>query len=486
MAFSSIEFGLFFAAVLVAYALVPQKFRWAVLLAASFLFYSWLGKIYLPLALAVMIAITYLFGRRISDIKEIRERRKLLWAGIASILAIFIGFRYFNFFAKIIAGSAETTDAIRQPIVLTVGISFIAFQAISYMIDVFRGVTEHERHIGYFSLYLAYFPKLLQGPLETAGKLIPQLRSTRINSYENIRSGVVLFSWGLCKKVIIADRMAAIVNQVFGSVRYYDGLSLIVAVYAFAVQIYADFSGYTDMAIGLSRIFGVSLTDNFNQPYFSTSFADFWRRWHISLMNWLRAYVFTPLQIIWRDQRILGSAAAILIVFAISGLWHGVGLTFVIWGILNGLLVAGTFLYHEFVAPPKKAEGGGGVKKFIKIVVVFHLTCLLWVFFRANSVPDAIYVVTHIWRGVHGQLASIGGFERAVRIGQTRSDALLTGVLLLLYGGLEFLLYKRKMKFDELVTKNYFKIRWPIYLGIITAVILFSYRSSAQFVYFNF
>jgi alginate O-acetyltransferase complex protein AlgI len=486
MVFSSIEFALLFVATVAAYLLTRQKYRWIVLLSASLVFYAGLHALYLPATLVVIAMIAYLFGNWIQRAREAGRKRALLWLGILLILAIFAGLRYFSFLYRTFFAPWRTVDVVGQTALVTVGVSFIAFQAVSYLIDIYREVTVHESHIGYLVLYLAYFPKLLQGPLEHAGTIIPQLKATRINSYENVRSGILLFAWGLCKKLIIADRMAVIANQVFGNVAYYHGISLVVAIYAFAVQIYADFSGYTDMAIGISRIFSISLTDNFNQPYFSTSFADFWRRWHISFMNWLREYIFMPLQIIWRKQRTLGSIAAILVVFGVSGLWHGIGYTYIIWGLVNGLFVAGGLLFEELRRKRKWKKHDNALKNLVKIVVVFNLTCFTWIFFRSASIHDALHVLGNMAVGVPAQISSLGAFERAILVGMKRSQAALTAVLLIIFFTIEVILHRKRCKFDQLVLEKYPKLRWPIYCSMIAGIILLSFESGGSFIYFSF
>jgi D-alanyl-lipoteichoic acid acyltransferase DltB (MBOAT superfamily) len=222
----------------------------------------------------------------------------------------------------------------------SIGMSFYTFQALSYSNDIYREIQIPEAHLGRFALYVCFFPKLLQGPIERAGGLLIQLRKPFEFDYENTREGLLRIAWGLFKKVVIADRVAVIVNTVYGNAGGFTGLPLIVATYSYAIQIYTDFSGYTDIALGTARLFNIRLTENFNKPYFAQGVADFWRRWHISLSSWLLDYIFRPLQWRWRDLRLAGPFMALLVTFLVSGAWHGASWNFILWGLLHGLFIA--------------------------------------------------------------------------------------------------------------------------------------------------
>src|ERR1700733_4257563 len=278
---------------------------------------------------------------------------------------------------------------------VTLGVSYYTLQAISYLVDLYLGTAEPERHFGRFALYLGFFPKLLQGPIERSSNLLPQLQVLRGFDYENVRSGLLLFAWGLFKKVAVANRLSTYVNGVYYDPHGYSGITLAAATYMYAIQIYADFSGYTDMALGVARMFNIRLTQNFNSPYLATSIADFWRRWHISFSRWILDYISKPLQMQWRDARTLGVAAALMVTFLFSGLWHGVSLNFVVWGALHGVFIASSV----FIKPWQNRTyelarlKNHSVRRFIQVFVTFNLVSFAWIFFRANSLADAWYVV---------------------------------------------------------------------------------------------
>jgi alginate O-acetyltransferase complex protein AlgI len=282
---------------------------------------------------------------------------------------------------------------------VTIGVSYYTFQAISYLIDIRLGLLKPEHHLGYYALSLAFFPKLLQGPIERGGDLLPQLQDSKPFDYLAARSGLLLVAWGLFQKVVIADRLGMYVDTVYNDLRSYQGASLLLATYGYAGQIYFDFAGYTSMAIGSARMFGIALTPNFNQPYLATSIADFWRRWHISFSRWILDYIFKPLQLGWRNWGTAGTSLALLITFLVSGLWHGASWGFIVWGLLHGCYMACSVWYRPW---QKKLHHWLGISKtpllkFWQIGITFHLVCLAWVFFRANSLSDAFYVLQHLW-----------------------------------------------------------------------------------------
>ena len=281
---------------------------------------------------------------------------------------------------------------------MAIGVSYFVFQAISYLIDVYWRLQEPERHPGIFALYLSFFPKLLQGPIERAGDLLPQLRVPFRFDPDNFRVGLFTFAWGLFKKAVIADRLALYVNSAYGDLPGHAGLPLLIATYLYALQIYYDFSGYTDMALGSARMFNIRLTQNFRTPYLAVSVADFWRRWHISFSRWILDYLFRPLQMHWRNLRQAGTVAALIVTFLLSGLWHGASWCFVIWGGLHGLYLASSVAYKPLKKKFSKRFNLGKSRWYglWQIVVTFHLVCLAWIFFRSPTVGDAWYVLTHL------------------------------------------------------------------------------------------
>lgn len=490
MLFNTPEFVVLMTIVLVSRAVVPQRYRWCVLLVASFVFYAAIGRAYLLAVLSAIVMVTYVCACWMDKAKSETAKRVLLWTGIGVNLLLFGFLRYWP---AVIAWltqfhALESANAVSVGPVTSVGISFVVFQAVSYLADVWLQRRHHEPHAGYLALYLSYFPKLLQGPIERSSQFIAQLKLNGKVGYESIRSGLTLIAWGLCKKVVVADRVAIVANDVFNNVRSYSGLSLIAGVYAYAIQIYADFSGYTDMAIGVSRLLNISLTQNFNSPYYSTSMAVFWRRWHITLMSWLQDYVFRPLQMRWRRLGLTGTVTAVLVVFLLSGVWHGVGWTYVAWGAINGAFVAlgllWDYLWKRNGKKPKREEWGW--RQALKAALTFHVVCLTWIFFRLRDLSDAVFIIGHLGRGIGPQVQSLTAFERSVLIGMSRQGGLLTVALVGAFVLVEIVLARCQKPLDEVVRQKGFGIRWLVYAALITVIVVFAQAKSQQFVYFSF
>ena len=372
------------------------------LLAASLLFYAALNVPYLLVVLVLVAISTYSFGIWLDRADTPKTKRALIWGGIAANILILVVMKYLPFLSENLKALSEilSLDAKIQPAkaFVAIGVSYYVFQAISYLVDIYLESEKPERHFGYFALYLAFFPKLLQGPIERAGDLIPQLKTRYEFNYGNMRFSILLFTWGLFKKIVIADRLGLYVDAVYNDVHAFSGLPLLLATYAYAFQIYMDFSGYTDMALGSARLFNINLTQNFNSPYLATSVIDFWRRWHISFSRWILDYIFKPLQMQWRNWKNLGTAAALIATFLVSGIWHGASWGFVIWGFLHGLYMACSVFYKPY---QRKLHAALGIEKtrFLKvwqIFMTFNLVSIAWVFFRANSYSDALFIFSNL------------------------------------------------------------------------------------------
>jgi len=418
MAFNSLTYFLFLLAVYLLFFLVGDRARWCVLLAASLLFYAALKVPYLLAVLALVTITTYGFGIWLDQANTRKRRRALLWGGIAANVLILIVMKYLPFLSGNLNALSSTfsLDFRIQPVkaFIAIGVSFYVFQAVSYLCDIYyHEIEKPERHFGYFALYLAFFPKLLQGPIERAGDLIPQLKARYEFNYDNMRSGMQLFCWGLLKKVVVADRLGPYVDSVYNDVHSFTGLPLLLATYAYAVQLYMDFSGYTDMALGSARLFNINLTRNFNRPFLATSIADFWRRWHITLYRWIRDYIFNPLQMKWRNQEKAGTAMALVAAFLVSGAWHGASWGYVVWGGLHGLYMASSVYYKPYQKIIYRALH---IEKTLVTEVwqwfaTFNLVCFAWIFFRANSMEDSWYVVTHIFSGIRASTGLVQLFQ---------------------------------------------------------------------------
>ena len=422
MAFNSFTFAVFLpCALLLAWALGP-RLRWLALLIVSIVFYASLGVPYLLGVLLLVTGASFGFGLAIEHAHTPTRRRALLWFGVAIVVAPLVVLKYSGFVAQnlnFLWGLWGTSGlTVRAPVFVSVGVSFYAFQAISYLIDVYLEIIPAERHFGRFAIFMALFAKIVQGPIERGENLLPQLRDPPALSLADLASGMRLFAWGLFKKVVVADRLAVFVDVVYGDVDQFRGLPLLTATYFFAAQLYFDFSGYTDMARGAARLFGIRLTENFNAPYFATSIADFWRRWHISFSSWILDYIFKPLQMGWRNSPRWGTPAALLVTFLVSGIWHGATWCFVVWGVLHGLYMASSILYKPWqrqLHKRFKAQKSAWLR-YWQVFVTFHLVCVAWVFFRANSVGQAFRIVAQT---VVGLPASVVSLWRAEHIADT-------------------------------------------------------------------
>ncbi len=408
MPFNFLKYFLFLPVVYMVFYLVGERARWSILLAASLLFYAALNVPYLLVVLILVTITTYGFGIWLDQASTPKAKRALVWGGIGANLLILIVMKYLPFLSENLKALSAllSLDAKIQPVkvFVAIGVSYYVFQAISYLVDIYLEIEKPERHFGYFALYLAFFPKLLQGPIERAGDLIPQLKTRYEFNYDNMRFGILLFTWGIFKKVVIADRLGLYVDAVYNDVHAFTGLPLLLATYTYAFQIYMDFSGYTDMALGSARLFNINLTQNFNSPYLATSVIDFWRRWHISFSRWILDYIFKPLQMQWRNWKNFGTAAALIATFLVSGIWHGASWQFVIWGGLHGLYMACSVFYKPY---QKKLHGAFGVEntwllKVWQIIVTFNLVSFAWVFFRANSFSDALYIFSNMIYFING------------------------------------------------------------------------------------
>lgn len=389
MSFISPDYVLFFAAVIPLFFVLRHRWRWVLLLIASYYFYGYYNAWYLPLIILTS-AVNYAAALVIDRTDDPRRRRAALWGAVTVSLILLFVFKYFNFASRSVSALTGQTPLLLD-LVLPVGISFYTFQAMAYTIDVYRRQLKAEPHFGIMATFIAFFPQLVAGPIERATNLLPQFRQhMRFDSARAV-DGFRLILWGLFKKVVIADRLAIYVNAVYNDAQAYSGLPLIVATVFFAFQIYCDFSAYSDIAIGTARVMGFSLMQNFRQPYLARSVREFWARWHISLSTWFRDYLYIPLG----GNRISKTRTLInmFIIFLVSGLWHGAAWTFVVWGALHGVFVVietfmvqrGIRLFRQETALTRAMQRGA----------TFALVLVAWVFFRANSLEDALHIFTH-------------------------------------------------------------------------------------------
>jgi alginate O-acetyltransferase complex protein AlgI len=451
MTFTSLAFSIFTLAVLIVSAACGRQRRWLVLLLASYAFYVSWSPFALPAVLAAVTLVTYFCANGIERHATSPHRDRFFWLGVASTLFVLLTLKYAAFLVENVNGVAALLGrpAPLRPVgvLLSVGVSYYVLQAISYLIDVRDGVVPAERHLGRHALALAFFPKLVQGPIERADGLLPQLRDPRPLRIRDVSAGAQLFVWGLFQKVVVADRLAPFADSVFSDVRHHAGLPLLIGTYFYAAQIYFDFAGYTDMALGVGRALGVRLTPNFASPYLARSIGEFWRRWHISLSSWLLDYVFRPLQLELRDWRTWGTPVALMVTFLVSGLWHGASWTFVAWGLLHGIFLAASVLYRPWQRKLHRALGltGSPVLAVAQVAVTFHLVCFAWIFFRAGSLEDALDAVRLLSSGLPATLVRAAGghdLDALLYLGQGRG-AFLTAFGSVVMGGALRSLLKR-------------------------------------------
>ncbi|WP_243145441.1 MBOAT family O-acyltransferase, partial [Clostridium neonatale] len=344
MTFNSPNFLIFFPIVALIYFLIVPRFRWIWLLVSSYYFYMcWNPKYAIVIVFSTIV--TYITGLLIHKSNSIINKKKSIFYKnffLLSCLLINLGilflFKYYNFFSSIVIRLGTSLDlTINLPTfdyMLPVGISYYTFQVISYLMDVYRNDIEPEKNLGKYALFVSFFPSIVAGPIEKAKHMIPQYNSVHKFEYDRVKNGLLQMLWGYFKKAIIADRIAFLVNTVFNDPSKYLGYQIVIATLMFTIQIYCDFSGYSDIAIGCAKVMGFSLTTNFKEPYFATSIKDFWKKWHISLTSWFRDYLYIPLG--GNRKGKFRTQLNVMIVFLVSGLWHGAALTYILWGFLHG------------------------------------------------------------------------------------------------------------------------------------------------------
>lgn len=402
MNFTSPVFFIFLPAAVAAYFATPQKFRWIPLLIASYLFYAWYDVWLLALVLTTTL-VSYVCAIKAERAKTNGGRRAALAVAVIICIGILFVFKYLNFTVQTALSIAELAGAnpshFELNIVLPMGISFYTFQTMSYCVDVYRGDFPAEHHIGYYALFVVFFPQLVAGPIERPSVLLPQLKEEHSPNASDMAEGAKFLLSGYAKKLIIADFLAAFVDSAYSQADTANGLALLIATVLFALQIYCDFAGYSEIAMGCARMMGIKLSRNFDSPYSATNIRDFWRRWHISLTTWFKDYLYIPLG--GNRKGYARQLANTAIVFLVSGLWHGANLTFLVWGALHGAYVICASLWGKIAVragislPRWLARYGGRA-------LTFALVTFAWIFFRAQSIDEAGLIVTRIftdWSG---------------------------------------------------------------------------------------
>ncbi len=491
MLFNSIEFFIFFPIVVILYFLTPSNRRWLLLLLASYYFYmSW--KAAYAIILVISTLVDYFCSRmmgRFTD-EEKGRRKPWLYLSLASNLGILLLFKYYNFFndsARELALGLNVPYAMPAfELLLPMGISFYTFQTMSYSIDVYHGRIKPEKHLGIFALFVTFFPQLVAGPIERAGNLLGQMHQHHAFDYYRIVAGLRRMAWGFFKKIIIADNLALMVNEVYNNPGEFQGFSFILATVFFAFQIYCDFSGYSDIAIGAAKVLGFNLMENFRSPYFAKTISEFWGRWHISLSTWFRDYLYIPLGgnrvVKWRWYYNL------FIVFLVSGLWHGASWTFVIWGGLHGVYQVFGILTKDqrntFVQKIGLADHPQ-LYKWVQVLTVFFLVCFSWIFFRANTISDAFYIVSQSFAAL-GNLSQVYSLDLAHDVFMNQGiKVFLVSVVAVAIMELVHLI-QRNGSVSALLMQRPAWVRWSVYYLAIIAVLLFGQFGNQEFIYFQF
>ena len=494
MLFNTLQFLIFFTVVVALFFAIPHRFRWLLLLASSYYFYMCFKPEYVVLIIFTTL-ICYYTGLQMG--KQVRKdkRKKYLLISLFSCFGMLILFKYFNICSDSVRALFNHYNIFYGipafKIILPIGISFYTFQTLSYTIDVYRGHKKPEKHLGIFALYVSFFPQLVAGPIERSTSLLPQFYQKKNFDYDRIVDGLKLMFWGFFKKLVIADRLAMYVNAVYNHPADYHGLPLIIATYFFTIQIYCDFSGYSDIAIGASKVMGYNIMDNFKLPYFSQSIAEFWRRWHISLSTWFRDYLYIPLggnrvsQKRWHFN--------ILTVFLLCGLWHGIHPKFIVWGGLHGLYILfarWTVSLRSKICDFLHISKFPTIHKFLKVCITFHLVAFAWIFFRANSFSDAFIIISNIFKltdltnqqflvPIEGYQAFLVSAEVFAKYGFIVSSA---ACLLLL----RVQWIQQKYSIRQFLSAKPLWFKWTVYYILIFTLLIFGRYTSREFIYFQF
>ena len=472
MLFNSIEFAVFLPIVFAIYWFLGSKrikSQNLFLLLASYVFYGWWDYRFLAL-IAFSSVIDFLVGQKLDSSTTKRSRKAWLGLSLTVNLGLLGFFKYYNFFVENFVETfrffGQAPDITTLSIILPVGISFYTFQTLSYTIDIYRKKLPHTRDFVGFLAYVSFFPQLVAGPIERATRLLPQFLQKREFSYEKGRDGLRQILWGLFKKIVVADTCAIFANDIFNNYGEYGSATLLIGALCFTFQIYGDFSGYSDIAIGTAKLFGFNLMTNFRYPYFSRDIAEFWRRWHISLSSWFRDYVYIPIG--GSNGTVKRTVLNIFIIFLVSGFWHGANWTFIVWGGLNALYFVPIFLMR------RNRDNLGhinafwpGWRTFSNILLTFSLTVFAWVFFRAENMAHAFDYLTGIFSFQGGKW--YGG------------DYLPLAVIMMVW---EWVMRKREFALDFTGVISKWQ-RWVIYI-IIALVILFFFGEEQAFIYFQF
>ncbi len=478
MVFTSFNFLIFFPLVAIVYYLTPKKYRWLSLLIASYFFYINIKPVFALLTTGISLS-TYIFTRLIDNTENETKKRNYMVVNIILILLPLFFFKYFNGINSGIFTLLESFN-LRWPLpeiklILPIGISYYTFMAIGYTIDVYNEEIEAEKNFGIVALFISFFPLILSGPIERANNMLAQFRESKLPNYKMVSSGLKLMLWGYFMKLVVADRVGIYVDAIFENYEFHNGTSLMIATLLYTFQVYADLGGYSLIAIGVSKILGLNVRENFRRPFFATSMSEFWRRWHMSLITWLTDYLYTPITFAVRKYKIWGIVIALMITFIISGIWHGATLSFVFWGVLQGVYLSVEALTkNNKLAFEKKYNLSRKYwYVFINIILTFILFSASELFGRGTDMSVALTIFYKIFT-TSGDIF-IGTSSTVIYM--------FVGLLLLFlkdftdeYYPDKFLLFENKYKFIRILS----------YSTIIVIIFLIGVLDGGQFIYFQF
>ncbi len=512
MTFASFEFLVFFTVVFCCYFCVPASYKWIFLLASGYFFYGWYRLEFLPL-LIIPTIIIYFMALRITAAESLRSKRMFLAAGMGVGLLPLLVFKYLDFFGavvyKVVDQFVEVARYNPLNLTLPLGLSFYTFKLIGYLIDVYRGNEKAEHHLGYLALYVSFFPQLLAGPIDRAVHFIPGLKQKVYFDYYRVMDGFKTITWGFFKKLVIADRLGVIVDGVYTDVYAHNGPVLVTAVLFYSFQVYCDFSAYSDIAVGISKVLGFKSMENFNSPYFSKSITKFWNTWHISLSTWLRDYLFLPISFAVmrkiKTEKFMkikaetwGYITGMTFTMFLGGLWHGAKWTLVLWGGLHGIYLVFSYITKK---ARKKLVKKTGLKKFpvfhrfIRIFITFGLVSFAWIFFRADSIHSAFYIIIHLFSGTleffgkvlgslifHFDLSPLRNLLKGMGIQPYDFFVIISALFIL--GIVDHA--KQKGDIWEKLKTRPVLFRFGVYYLLIMSIFLFSRPAGGQFIYFKF
>ena len=475
MSFDTLSFAYFFIPLVILYYLVPIKYRWWLIVSSSVVFYMWSDALSILIVLLVVL-VGYLGALSTEKQKEEKQKRLITSFSVVLIIAVLVFYKYAGFF---ISSTTKWNTSFFSSLIVPLGISYISFQSVGYLVDVRREKMIAEKQFAHFAGYLLFFPKIIAGPVERAQHFLPQIQKGVQFNYAMVTDGIRQFGWGLFKKLVIANRLGLFVNSVYGDLHNNQGLSLVIAAILFSFELYADFSGYTDMALGIAKVLGYDLSSNFNLPFTAKSMTEFWRRWHISLSTWFNDYFFTPLSIRFRDWGMMGIMVSAIFSFLVLGLWHGANWTYVVFGGIHGLAIA----IELFTARSRKQfrkKIPAGINTFFGIGYMFLFFSFSCIFFRSASVNDALYFITHLFSGITHWFSG-SAFKLSLQGHQfTISD------FVIVYLSLAFMFF---VEIKELIFKlnNYPKLlRWAVYYFFLVVLIAYGIPSDTGFIYKQF